>query len=155
MHLSAWHAWVVASLILFILEIFTPGFILGVLALACIPCALVAALNFSAAVQLVLFAVLAILLALFVRPVVLKYLHRRGPEVRTNVDALSGRAGIVVEALDPMTGKGRVKVGGEDWKAASADGLPIEAGGRVRVLRVEGCTVSVSPLADDPGDDAP
>jgi len=63
--------------------------------------------------------------------------------VRTNVDALIGRIGTVSERIDPVTGKGRVLVEGEDWRGASIMDTPIDAGDRVMVVRVEGTTLFV------------
>ena len=58
-------------------------------------------------------------------------------------DALAGRVGIVSERIDPATGKGRVLVEGEDWRAASLMDAALEPGTRVMVVRVEGATLYV------------
>ncbi len=41
--------------------------------------------------------------------------------METNVDALIGKTGIVTENGSCNEHRGRVKVGGDDWKAVSAD----------------------------------
>jgi membrane protein implicated in regulation of membrane protease activity len=51
--------------------------------------------------------------------------------------------GIVSERIDPATGKGRVLVEGEDWRAASLMDTALEPGTRVMVVRVEGATLYV------------
>src|SRR6266581_2527266 len=56
---------------------------------------------------------------------------------------LAGRVGIVSERIDPGTGKGRVVVEGEDWRAAALMDAPLEPGTRVMVVRVEGATLYV------------
>jgi len=55
--------------------------------------------------------------------------------------------GIVSERIDPTTGKGRVLVEGEDWRAASLMDAALEPGTRVMVVRVEGrlCTWTRRP----------
>src|SRR5438445_9890869 len=78
-----------------------------------------------------------------VRPFLLKHIHSESHGVRTNVDALIGRIGTVSERIDPVTGKGRVPVEGEDWRGASIMDTPIDAGDRVMVVRVEGTTLFV------------
>src|SRR5207247_10832554 len=78
-----------------------------------------------------------------VRPFLLKHIHSESHGVRTNVDALIGRIGTVSERIDPVTGKGRVLVEGEDWRGASIMDTPIDAGDRVMVVRVEGTTLFV------------
>src|SRR2546428_12301701 len=43
-----------------------------------------------------------------IRPFLLRRLHPPGREIKTNVDALVGRVGVVSERIDPATGRGRV-----------------------------------------------
>jgi membrane protein implicated in regulation of membrane protease activity len=78
-----------------------------------------------------------------VRPFLLRHLNPAGREIRTNVDALAGKVGIVSARIDPATGKGRVLVEGEDWRAAALMDAPLEPGTRVMVVRVEGTTLYV------------
>jgi len=49
----------------------------------------------------------------------------------------------VSERVDPSTGKGRVVVEGEDWRAASLMDAALEPGTRVMIVRVEGTTLYV------------
>lgn len=58
----------------------------------------------------------------------------------TNIDALVGKQGIVMSAID-QSKIGLVKVGGETWAASSEQELSV--GTRVSVLRVEGNRVIV------------
>src|SRR5256885_368141 len=131
-----WQVWLVASLLLFVAEMLAPGFWLLSVAVGSlvVPGAVVPALSFAAGTLLSLVGI---------RPFLLRYLHPRGTEIRTNVDALAGRLGIVSERIDPATGKGRVLVEGEDWRAASLMDAPLEPGTRVMVVRVEGTTLYV------------
>src|SRR4029077_300280 len=78
-----------------------------------------------------------------IRPFLLRHLHLAGRGIKTNVDALAGKVGIVSERIDPGTGKGRVVVEGEDWRAAALMDAPLEPGTRVMVVRVEGATLYV------------
>jgi membrane protein implicated in regulation of membrane protease activity len=58
--------------------------------------------------------------------------------------AIEGARGVVVE---PLTPKGRVRVGGENWKAERVSGTGIlDKGAHVRVLRRVGLTLFVEPL---------
>jgi membrane protein implicated in regulation of membrane protease activity len=66
-----------------------------------------------------------------------------GSDVRTGVDALLGKTGVVSERIDAVSRLGRVKVEGEDWRGASVDNTPIEAGTRVTVIQVDGTTLVV------------
>ena len=80
-----------------------------------------------------------------VRPVVLKLFHSKAKTVCTNVDALIGRQAIVSEAIAAVTG-GRVKVDGDDWKAVTADGKPVDAGKVVRILKVDSVILTVEEI---------
>ena len=64
---------------------------------------------------------------------------RRRP-VETGAEQLLGARAEVIEAF---TGRGRVKIFGEEWAAESEQ--PLAAGQRVRIKRVEGLTLHVHP----------
>lgn len=51
------------------------------------------------------------------------------------------------EVRSPLSPLGSVLAGGEEWTAKSADGLPLERGTPVRVVKVEGLTLTVEPDA--------
>ncbi len=60
----------------------------------------------------------------------------------SNVDAVIGREGIVLETIDPIQNTGRVRIGSDEWRARADD--QIQSGERVCVLGVEGATVIVT-----------
>ena len=77
------------------------------------------------------------------RPLVRKYLT---PKLTpTNIDSVIGTVGMVTAAIDNVTASGQVKLNGMEWTARSASGDPIETGTKVRVERIEGVKVFVSP----------
>ena len=80
------------------------------------------------------------------RPFVRKYLRPRIS--RTNVDAVVGTQGFVTEAIDNVAASGQVKLGAMPWTARSTSGEPIPTGTRIRVDRVEGVKVYVSPAQE-------
>ena len=82
--------------------------------------------------QLALFALFSTLSIFFVRPVALRYLHRGEEHRVSNADALLGRKGRVVEAIE-ANGFGRVQIDGDIWKAKNNDGQPIAEGESVTV----------------------
>ena len=65
--------------------------------------------------------------------------------VSTNIDSVIGSVGLVTTAIDNIEAHGQVKLGAMEWTARSTSGQPIEAGTRVRVDRIEGVKVYVSP----------
>src|SRR5262249_26317581 len=143
---QGWHAWVVLAVVLWIVEIFGTGFVLGIFGLGCLVAAFISAQDQPFAFQLLGFGLSSLVLFFTVRPFMLHHFHRHSPEKETNVDALTGKEGVVVERIDPERGEGRVKVGGEEWKASTSDRHVLEPGSPVVVDVVEGCTLYVTPL---------
>ncbi len=144
--MTPWMVWLIVAITFFIVEIFTPGFVIACLGIGALGAAVVALLGVSLTGQLIGFAVAALGAFLIIRPLYFRYLVHDSPSVQTNVQALVGRKGIVVEAIEPLAQHGRVKIGGEDWKASTADEQPVAQGQLVRVLRVEGATLIVEPI---------
>src|SRR5204862_6286433 len=138
-----WQVWLVAALLLFVAEMLAPGFWLlsvavgglaaGVGSLV-VPGAIVPALSFAAGTLLSLVGI---------RPFLLRHLHPSGSAIRTNVDALAGKVGIVSERIDPVTGTGRGLVGGEEGRAAAVRDAADAAGARGRGVRGGGAVLSV------------
>ena len=91
----------------------------------------------------VFLAVSAVALALL-RPLAKKHFTPR--ITRTNVDAMAGKVCLCVTAVDNLTGVGQVKVGDVEWSARSTTGEPIPAGVQVKIDRVEGVKVYVTPV---------
>ena len=133
-----WLIWLSAGIILAILEVFTPGFfIVGIgasMAITAIP----AALGLPLWVQLIVLGVMILIFFLLVRPLVMKIPH--SDSKKTGTAALIGEEGIVVETITRIEG-GRVKVGGEVWKAKSDE--MIEKDKVIVVTSVEGVTLNV------------
>ena len=82
------------------------------------------------------------LLALL-RPLVKRYVTPR--ITATNVDSVIGSTGLVTTAIDNVSAVGQVKLGAMEWTARSTSGQPIAVGTRVRVDKIEGVKVYVSP----------
>ncbi len=94
--------------------------------------------------QILLFLAVSLLLLASLRSVSRRFITPK--IVKTNVDAVIGRTGPVLEAVDNIQGTGRVKLGGMEWSARSTQGAPIAAGTIVEVDRVEGVKVFVTPV---------
>ena len=92
---------------------------------------------------LVFLTVSAVALALL-RPIAQKHFTPR--ITRTNVDALAGKTCLCIADIDNLSGVGQVKIGDVEWSARSTDGAPITAGTEVKIDRVEGVKVYVTPV---------
>lgn len=137
----AWAIWVVAGIILCIAEMFTPGFFLASCGVGAIGAGIATACRLPFVWQLVVFCVVTVLSFLLLRPLLKKFHKLDG--AASGVDALVGKEALVVQKIDNLKNEGRVKIGGEDWKALSADDLPIEKGATVIVDHVSGVTAYV------------
>lgn len=67
---------------------------------------------------------------------------------KTNVDSIVGTQGLVTQDIDNIAYSGEVKLGAMTWTARSTDGTHIPTGTRVRVDKIEGVKVYVSPAAE-------
>jgi membrane protein implicated in regulation of membrane protease activity len=142
-----WQVWFVAALLLFVAEMIAPGFWLLSVAVGSLAAGIVSLILPGVLAPTLTFAAGTLLSLVGVRPFLLRRLHPGGRDIKTNVDALAGRVGIVSERIDPSTGKGRVVVEGEDWRAAALMDTLLEAGTRVMIVRVEGATLYVDKEA--------
>ncbi|WP_297474989.1 nodulation protein NfeD [Thermococcus sp.] len=88
-------------------------------------------------IAIVVMAILLGLFFLFGAAAVVRA-HRRKPEA--GKEEMIGEVGKVVEDLDP---EGVIKLHGELWKARSRDGSVIRVGERVKVVEVNGLTLTV------------
>lgn len=142
--LDVWHLWTIAGVILFILEIFVPGFVVACFGVGCLLTAIPAALGVSLELQVLVFAAGSLATFFAARPLMIRSMRAGADDLKSNIDALSGKPGRVVEGIDPATDAGRVKVGGEDWRAVAEDGQAVEAGATVVVVKVDGAKLIVA-----------
>lgn len=96
--------------------------------------------------QLAIFAITTLVLAVFIRPYLVKFFFRNHKEDETNVHALIGKIAIVTEEIENSVSKGRVKIGGEIWRAATKDDSKIGIGQKIVVKSIEGNKVIVELL---------
>ena len=94
-------------------------------------------------VQCVLFALVALLLLFFTRPIALKLLHAK--REKTNADSLIGKKALVLQTITEWE-KGQVKINGIVWTAASVDGAAIPAGDECIIEKIEGVTLIVKEM---------
>ena len=69
---------------------------------------------------------------------------RRANVQRTNADRLIGMEGVVIVPVDPVEGKGQVKVEGQVWSAKAENS--INEGTKVKIRAIEGVKLIVDPV---------
>jgi membrane protein implicated in regulation of membrane protease activity len=138
--MSDWIIWIVAGLVLLMLEIHAPGAFMMWLGLAAVGTGLVVLVSgIGFELQVVTVSVLAaISLAIGLR-----FRHRRPARLNTQQAGLAGRSAT---ALTFHGREGRVRVGDSDWAARVPPDVPEPASGsRLRVEGVDGTVLIVRP----------
>lgn len=139
--------WIVVALALFGIEATTVSFVALYFGVGALVAAVVAAAGGVPAAQLLVFALVSVATLLATRGTVTRALQR-SPVVKSNVNTLVGRRGVVTVPITAATGRGQVRVGTEYWTARPyiEDASDIAEGTAVEVLAVEGVTALVLPL---------
>ncbi|MFD9623632.1 NfeD family protein [Streptomyces virginiae] len=141
--MEPWLMWLIAAAVLAIAEVFTLTAALGLLAVAASITAASAALGLPVPWQFLVFALVATLSLLFVRPLAVRRLSPR-QEARFGVDALVGKPAYVVSEVSAQGG--RVRIGGEEWTARAYDEtLVIPPGTTAEVVEISGSTAFIYP----------
>jgi membrane protein implicated in regulation of membrane protease activity len=140
--MPGWVLWAIASVLLAVGEIFTPGlFFLGPVALAAVVAAVIAAVGAGAVIQVIVFIAGSLASLALLRPIARAHL-RMPAMLRTGTAALVGARATVVERV--ASNEGLVRIGGEQWTArAYVDGETFEPGAQVEVAEIKGATALV------------
>ena len=93
--------------------------------------------------QIALFLVVSSVLLAALWPLTKRFLKPK--LTATNVDSVIGSTGTVTAAIDNVSAAGQVKLGAMYWTARSTNGETIPEGTIIRVDRIEGVKVFVSP----------
>ena len=135
------YVWLGALLLFLVLEGATAAvtslwFVLGALAAL-----VIALLDWPVWFQVGVFFTVSVTALILLRPLVKKFIDPK--KEKTNVDAIIGQQGVVLDEIDNIAGTGRVKLGGMEWTARSTTGQKIEKDAVVTVERIEGVKVFV------------
>tara|TARA_B110000977_G_scaffold128592_1_gene164109 strand:+ start:193 stop:633 length:441 start_codon:yes stop_codon:yes gene_type:complete len=140
-----WHWWMYAAILLFILELFTPGFILACLGVGAVTASFLAYIGFNLDTQLICFAVTTLLSLFIIRPM----LYKKGAaqdKIKTNTDALINRTARVTEEINWEVNSGRVSIDGDVWRAKSSSEEIIIVNEQVIVESIESTIVTVKKI---------
>ena len=136
--------WLIALIVLIVIELATMGLTTIWFALGALVAAITAALHAPVVLQVVLFLVISIVSFIFTRPLAVKYFNR--DRVRTNVESLIGRQGVVISEINNVEGIGQIQVGGQEWSARTRMyGMTVPVGTVVVVYAVNGVKLIVEP----------
>ena len=135
--------WFVLTVILLIAEAATVTVISLWFAAGALAAMVTALLGGAVWIQAVVFVLVSAAALTALRPLVRKHLTPK--LTATNIDSVIGSVGIVTAAIDNLTATGQVKLNGMEWSARSTSGNTLEVGTKVRVDKIEGVKVFVSP----------
>ena len=134
--------WLVAMIVLLIVEASVPGLVSIWFALGAFAAMLSSLLHAPLWLQCLWFALVSILSLWLTRPFVKKFVNSR--TTPTNLDMVIGEECLVIEDIDNVLGSGAVSVGGKEWTARMEDADARAVKGEVvRALRIEGVKLIV------------
>jgi membrane protein implicated in regulation of membrane protease activity len=140
-----WYIWLILGVLFIVAEMFTSGFVLLWVGVGALVAALLAVTGLvGLPAQILSFLVVSIALTVASRTIFLRFFMRGSPgrELKTGMEALPGRIGVVVEPSKGSMHEGAVRVFASTWRAFPAEGEePLREGEQVEIERVEGATV--------------
>lgn len=136
--------WTALMVIFLIVEAACPLHLVSVwFAVGALAAVIVSMLGAPLWLQIALFLVVSTALLISLWPLVRKFLT---PKItKTNIDSVIGSTGLVTVAIDNVTAAGQVKLNGMEWTARSTSGVVIPEGTLIRVDKIEGVKVFVTP----------
>ena len=137
--------WLCAVAILGVAEALTVTLTCVWFAVGALAAMIVALFGGALLLQILIFAVVSLICVLALRPLAKTKLGG-AQKIATNADRLIGQEAIVTETIDNVAGTGAASVGGTVWTARGATPAPIAEGRRVRIQRMEGGKLIVSPV---------
>jgi len=137
--------WVGMALFFLLAEVFTAGFVLACFGIGALAAAVPAFLGFGLPWQLLVFIIVSTIAVLLSRRFADKVTGAQTQNV--GVDRVLGKQALVIEAIDPLSPAGRVRVDVEEWRADSVDNSSIATGTVVEVMGIDGTRLKVRPLS--------
>jgi membrane protein implicated in regulation of membrane protease activity len=141
---TAW--WFVVAAAFVLVEFGHRAFFALFIALGAIVAAVLAVAGAPVEAQIPAFVAAAVGGVLLVRPSLQRAMSRGHYRLISGAEGLVGKEAVVTEEVGDITRPGRIRIQGEQWKALSSDGGPIEAGHVVMILELQGSTFVVSDL---------
>ena len=135
-----WWMWVLAGIGLLVVEMVTPGGLFALFfGIGALATAIAAAVGAPVIVQWLLFTAVSLVLLATLRRTLQERL-RQQPGVA--VDSIVGEEVVLLGEI-PAGGEGKAELRGVPWTARAASGIPLRAGQRCRVERIDGLTLWV------------
>ena len=143
-----WIFWLIAAGIFFIIEMATIGFLVFWLGIGALLAMVTSFLTDSILIQVIVFVITSILLLIFTRPLVNKFV-KVPKEVKTNAYSIIGKKGIVISAINNIEGSGQIKIDEEVWSAKSANDDNIAKDTEVEIIEIDGVKAVVKKIPEN------
>jgi membrane protein implicated in regulation of membrane protease activity len=144
MGIELWWIWMAVAAILLIAEIFTAGFFLLWFSIGAAAAGILDMLDVGRPAQLIVFILASGTLFVFGRRFAERVTANQPPGI--GADRFVEQNGVVIDEIDNNGGKGRIRVGSDEWRALSDNGEVIKEGTIVKVMRIDGTKAVVKPL---------
>jgi membrane protein implicated in regulation of membrane protease activity len=142
MEISASLIWLIITVALSVIEIFTMGLVTIWFAAGAAVAFVLALIGAPVIAQIIAFLVVSVAVLVLVRPIAARHFNNRLK--KTNIDAYVGRKLVAKTDIDNLHGAGKVDMDGSTWIALSSmDNIIIHAGETVKVVEVKGAKLIV------------
>lgn len=143
--------WLVAFGVLLLIEILTLGLTTIWFAAGALAAFLMAVINLPLPVQIVVFIVVSVLMLVFTRPMMTKYLNAK--TTKTNAESLVGGKARVSIPVNNLKSEGQVIVNGMEWTARSTkDEVTFQKDEMVKIVGISGVKLIIERLNEEESD---
>jgi len=143
----AWVGWLVLIALFLVIEMLTLDFTFLMLSFGSAIGLVTDFLGVPVWVQVLIAAAAAALFILFLRPPLIKRLHRGEDPTKSNVDALVDLRGIALQDITQISGQVKLS-NGDTWTARTTGSVAIPQGSPIAVNAIHGATATVRPVND-------
>ena len=134
MEFEIWHLWLIASVGLFVVEIFISNFFAVCFGLGALVAGVFSFLGFEIAYQFLAFSILSLIGILLVNPFFKKYLMSRSYHPAYKFSEYVGKEAFVMEEINAYRRTGKVIISGQAWKAINDKDEIIPKGAFVKIV---------------------
>ncbi len=138
-----WKFWLILSGIFLIIEIISVGFLVFWFSIGALIAMIASFFIPNTVVQITIFVISSTILLFATKPLVKKILPG---DVKTNSYSIIGKIAKVTIDIEPVDGKGQIKIGSEAWSAKSVDDTFIAKDTEVEIVKIDGVKAIVKPL---------
>lgn len=143
-----WKLWLIISGGFLVLEIATTGFLVFWFAIGALIAMIFSFFINSIIAQTVIFTISSTILLFLTKPFANK-VTQKDNSFKTNAFSIEGKIAKVIKDIEPLEGKGQIKINGEVWSAKSYNNDFISKDTEVIIEKLDGVKAIVKPLSSN------